>query len=202
MARLVLLHGFGANEDDLKPLAAELDLPLDVHCFRAPLELAFGAFAWFPLLPDPIEGFTYDDKDVAFALDFVEDLLTEMGEPVYLGGFSQGSMVALAVAARCPDLVRGLWLMSGRVLLESMPANWTPASKTLPVLIQHGTGDPVVPVEDGRATRDYLRAQGLAPIYSEYPMGHEISRSSLKEAQRVLGSWLQSQQSVVDSHHS
>ena len=65
---LVLLHGFGADEHDLLPIAHELDPRLRAVSLQAPLALAQGGRAWFDLQQTPA-GF-------AFALYFVPSLST------------------------------------------------------------------------------------------------------------------------------
>src|SRR5438046_1375043 len=43
---LVLLHGFGANEKDLLPMAARLDPRFAVASPRAPFEVRTGSYSW------------------------------------------------------------------------------------------------------------------------------------------------------------
>jgi phospholipase/carboxylesterase len=106
-----------------------------------------------------------------------------------LGGFSQGAMMAAAVLLERPDLVDGAWLMSGRPL-PFFPSNEL-TRKPLPVLIQHGTHDEVLPVEEGRQLAELMRSTGHGVTYTEYPMGHQISAESLREGSAWLDRLLQ-----------
>jgi phospholipase/carboxylesterase len=59
----------------------------------------------------------------------------------------------------------------------------------LPVLVQHGLHDNVIPVENGRRIATYLRAVGADVQHKDYPMGHEVSFNSLVD----LKLWLADQ---------
>jgi phospholipase/carboxylesterase len=102
-------------------------------------------------------------------------------------GFSQGAMMSLALTLTRPEKVAGVAAMSGRLpkqLLELEPDREALAGK--PILVTHGLYDPVLPVEQGRAARDYLATLPVELTYREYPMGHEVSMESLRD----VAAWL------------
>jgi phospholipase/carboxylesterase len=55
------------------------------------------------------------------------------------------------------------------------------AHQSLPVLVVHGTEDPMVPVGRARESRQRLTELGVLLTYREYEMGHEISVESLRD---------------------
>lgn len=61
-----------------------------------------------------------------------------------------------------------------------------PDAADLPLLVQHGTNDPLVGVDRGRNSRDQLQAMRMNLDYREYPMQHEIGRQSMHD----LSVWL------------
>jgi phospholipase/carboxylesterase len=102
-------------------------------------------------------------------------------EDTLVGGFSQGAGLALAVALASSDRPRvaGVMCLSG-YMPETSGVDWDlAASRGVSVLVQHGTEDPMVPVDRGRWVAERLRAAGLPVTYEEYPMGHDISIESL-----------------------
>jgi phospholipase/carboxylesterase len=103
---------------------------------------------------------------------------------VLLLGFSQGAIMALGVALARPDLVRGVVAHSGRLLPGFLSAAAPAAALAgLEVLLQHGEGDEVVPVERGREARELLAPLlGSRLGYREYRQGHSISPESLADA--------------------
>lgn len=187
---LVLLHGYGSHEHDLLALAEELDPIWTVVCPRAPMPMAMGGNAWFTLRVvngridgAPQEAINARDQ-VAAWLDGLRAQL-EIGDgPTVLGGFSQGAMLAAAVLLERPDLANAGWLMSGAFPPAACAA---PRSmERLPILVQHGTQDAVVPVGMGRALAEGLRQAGAEVTYQEYSMQHQVSMESLQDAQGWL----------------
>lgn len=187
---LVLAHGYGSHEEDLFGLHPYLDDRFIVVSARAPLTLGAGAYAWYPLDWRADGTIIPDESEAAASLtrltQFVEAARQVYGAgPVFLVGFSQGAMMSQALALSRPDLVAGAVLMSGRTLnlLRAEPpsgALWPP------FLITHGTQDQVVPVAEGRFSRDFLTKLGARVDYHEYPMPHTISESSLAD----VDAWL------------
>jgi phospholipase/carboxylesterase len=186
---LLLLHGYGSNEHDLIGLAPSLDPRLLILSPRAPWVVMPGGFAWFDLDFTP-GGLVINTAQVLASRDrigqFMADAVAAFGadpQHVYLGGFSQGAILALALALRRPATVAGVLAMSG-MAPPALAAEMAPAEalRGLPVLMQHGIYDPVIPVAAARAGRDLLARLPLDLTYREYPMGHEVSAESLADA--------------------
>lgn len=189
---LVLLHGYGSNEQDLFGLAPYLDERLLIVSARAPLTLMPGGYAWFHLDIDE-RGVRLDPRQfvrqAALVADFVAEACAAYGadpQRVLLGGFSQGAMISAAVLLSRPELLAGALLMSGAMLPEVLPLLQPPGFDPQPlagkpVLAVHGTYDPVLPIALGRATRATLERLPLALTYREYPMAHEVSLESLRD---------------------
>lgn len=186
---LVLLHGLGSNEEDLMGLAPELDPGLRIVALRAPFTYGMGGFAWFSIAWE-LTGIKIDPEQVVrsrdLLLDEMEALRAEF-EPrkLVLGGFSQGAMMSLAAGLLQPELFDGLMLLSGRNVSELF-SDASPGMAGMRCLVQHGTRDEMLPVSGARATRDSLVALGANVEYHEYPMGHEISLASLRDARLWL----------------
>jgi len=190
---LFLLHGFGANEDDLFSLAPYVDERFLVISPRAPITLGPGAFAWFNLGFSP-EGIMIDPHEVEGARQLLQGFIGEVvarydADPsqIYLLGFSQGAMISLSLALINPGLAAGVVAMSGRAVPETLARIPDHDALTgLPILVTHGMTDVVLPIHHGRETRRLLSALPIDLTYREYPMGHEISFDSLRD----VTSWL------------
>jgi len=187
---LVLLHGYGADEHDLLPIAHELDPRLRAVSLQGPISMGGGARAWFNLAMGP-RGLSFDSEEVragvSAAVLAVEAIATESPRPILLG-FSQGAGMALSVALRRPDLVSAVLSFSG-VLRALEAADLGPAAslRGLPVFAAHGTQDSIVPIALGRALRDEVLRHELALEWHEYPMGHAVIPEELAAAR----TWLQ-----------
>jgi phospholipase/carboxylesterase len=192
---LVLLHGLGADADDLMGLAPELDPGLLVVSIEAPLEYGNGGYAWFEVQWRQ-EGVFVDSEQALASRDLLIGTIEQLPaglnvEPsaLILAGFSQGAMMSIGVALARPDLVSGVVSMSGRLVPEFV-AGAVPDASKVPYLVQHGKNDPVLPIEGSREIRDYLEGLGCEVTYREYPMAHEISMPSLADVRRWIGDHL------------
>lgn len=189
---LVLLHGRGADENDLFPLFDMLDPERRLVGIspRGPLALPPGGAHWYQVVqvgyPDPVTFHpTYE-----LLQRWLDDLLTELGidlDRVVVGGFSQGCVMSYSLAlGRGRTRPAGLIGLSGfiptldgfEVDLEGL-AGW-------PVAIGHGIYDPVIGVQWGRDARERLTAAGADVSYRESPMDHTIDPSFVEE----LRGWL------------
>ena len=106
-------------------------------------------------------------------------------ERVALLGFSQGGTLAYRLGLAEPRRFRGVAALSTSLPEEAAAHADATAVHALPLLVQHGTADPMIAVDRARASRDRLLALGAAPQYHEYPMQHEISAASMRD----LSSW-------------
>jgi phospholipase/carboxylesterase len=180
---LVLLHGFGADEHDLLPIAREIDPSLHAISLQAPIALEYGGRAWYRLEQTP-QGIAFDPGEVArgedAALEAIEEIAQAHPRPI-LCGFSQGAGMALGVALRKPQLAAGVLALSA-----VPPRLLPPAAPGLRVFLAHGTFDPLLPIEVGRATRDLLVRLGADVTFREYRMEHMVSAEEIDDARAWL----------------
>jgi len=182
---LLLLHGYGSNEEDLFSLESAFDPRFTVVSARAPMTLGPGSYAWFPLAFSEEGPVVLDSAQAEASRERVVEQIgwcvAELGtdpERVVLAGFSQGAILSAAVALTCPELVRATVWMSGRVLPESA-RNAAPRHPGPEILVVHGVRDTVLPIAHGRATHTTLDRLGIRHEYQEFDMGHQISDESL-----------------------
>ncbi len=168
--RLVMLHGWGANAQDLAPLGPVLRLPQVQILFpNAPLPhpQVMGGLMWYDLSTgDGLETSRAQLRDWLINLDGKDNIPLSR---TLLAGFSQGGAMTLEVGLSLP--VAGLVALSGYL----HPLNAVPLPPVLPpVLLVHGRQDPVVPLQAAQSARDRLTQAGAVVSYHELEMGHEI----------------------------
>jgi phospholipase/carboxylesterase len=182
---LVMLHGYGANEEDLISLGAAIDPRLACVGIRAPLSLPWGGYAWYPLVPRGA-GIDFNPDDVAEAVrqatEAIEAIAKRDGRAPILLGFSQGGGVALSLALLRPDLVRAVIALSAVPPMVPM-AQRAPRETLarLPIFAAHGTRDEILPIVYGQTTRATLEESGCNVDWHTYVMGHEICDDELKD---------------------
>lgn len=183
---IVLLHGMGADEEDLAGLHTALDGRFLFLSVRAPFPFPVGGgFTWYDFdgtgTPHPETFRSSYDRLVGFLQDIRRGYPVDPGRLI-LFGFSMGTVMAHAVALTHPGLLRGLVANSGYVPERThLTFRWDLLGD-LDLLITHGTEDPVIPVAMGRRTRELYAASPAHMHYREYPMAHSISQESLDDA--------------------
>ena len=183
----ILLHGFGANMQDLASLAPAINREGYVYaCPQAPLAFQIGpgmiGYGWTPRGP---EATIEDIQNAEQALDtfFVEIMQKYQVSPgkVILSGFSQGGGMTYRCGLRQPNLFAGLAILSGTMPDPDSLRARLPEARNQPIFVAHGTVDSVLPIERGRAAHEFLESEGYQPQYKEYPMAHEISPEALAD---------------------
>ena len=190
---LVLLHGIGADENDLLPLARRLDPRFTVVSLRAPHDY-HGGFAWFHIdflpggrvVPDTAQA----RQSVADLVGWIEAAPARFGtDPArtFLLGFSQGGMMSLGALVSAPEQLAGVVVLSGRAPTDLVDGRTDAAGLArVPLLVAHGTLDDVLPVAEGRRTRDLFQPRMRNFTYREFPLGHAIGDAELG----LVASWL------------
>lgn len=189
---LILLHGRGADENDLFPLLDMIDPEsrLVGVCPGGPLALPPGGRHWYAVqrvgYPDP-ETFLPTFTMLSGWLDaFLSDAGVDLSRTI-IGGFSQGAVMSYSLALG-PGRTRpsGLLAFSGFIpevegfeLADRGLDGW-------PVAIGHGIYDPVITVDFGRSAKLRLERAGAAVTYRESPMAHTIDPQYLAD----LRSWV------------
>jgi phospholipase/carboxylesterase len=180
---LLLLHGYGSNEEDLFSFASELPDDYYVVSVRAPYDMQFGSYAWYAINFDADENKFSDIGQAKTSRDLIANFIDELirnypidSKNVSLIGFSQGAILSYAVALSYPDKVQRLVAMSGYVNTEIAIDDFeNNALHKLKIFASHGTVDQVIPVEWARKSIPVLENLGIEVIYKEYPIGHGVS---------------------------
>jgi phospholipase/carboxylesterase len=180
---LIMLHGYGSNEQDLFSFAQELPSELLIISVRAPLSLGFGSYAWYSINfeADRDNFSNLEEANTALkAIDAFIDGLLDKYKPdttrIFLMGFSQGTILSLAYALNHPGKIQHVIALSGYVnqKLIKMPLEAS-NYKDLDVFASHGSVDQVIPVEWARRTPDFLDKLKIEHEYKEYPVGHGVA---------------------------
>jgi len=172
--RLVVLHGWGADADDLLDLGRELvDGRVSLVALRAPWPHPAGVGRqWYdlqrPNWPELPESRTR-----------LRERLLELGRSVPLEatallGFSQGGAMALDVGCGDAAGAEGLPLASLIACSGYPHPGWTPRCPVPAVLITHGQQDPVVPFAASEGLEQMLRAAGGTVQRLDFAGGHGI----------------------------
>lgn len=179
---LLLLHGYGSNEQDLASLTDEFPPELLVLSVRAPRTLTEGSYAWFAIdfsSGTPVNNKVEAEESRLVLKKFIDEAIAHFSadkDRVTLLGFSQGAIMSYSIALTFPGFVSGIIALSGRILKEIRPAVASSGHEKLRVFIGHGTEDTVLRIGFAREAKEYLATLNISPEYHEYPIAHSISK--------------------------
>lgn len=183
---VIWLHGLGADGNDFAPIVPALKLPekpavrfIFPHAPKIPVTVNGGFVmpAWYDILEMEIDR-RVDVEGLMGSVEAINgfvDREIERGlkEPhIIIAGFSQGGAVAYHVALGREKALGGLLAMS--TYLAGGDQIHTHRNLKIPIEIQHGLYDPVVPEHLGREAKVFLEEHGYTPNYRTYPMEHSV----------------------------
>lgn len=180
---LILLHGYGSNEEDLFSFAAELPDEYYVISVRAPYNLQPYGHAWYAIHFDADENKFSDDNQARESRDiiatFIDEITTKYPidkKQVTLIGFSQGAILSYATALSYPEKIARVVALSGylneNIIAEDFKLK---NNQHLQFFVSHGSVDQVIPVDWARKARPFIESLKLPIVYHEYPVGHGVA---------------------------
>lgn len=180
---LLLLHGYGSNEEDLFSFATELPDEYYVISARAPYGLPPYGYAWYAINFDADENKFSDIAQARQSRDLVLRFIDELTaqypidpQDVTLIGFSQGCILSYAAALSHPEKIRRVVAMSGYLNEDIAVEGFRQHNFShLKMFISHGSADQVIPVDWARKAKPELDKLGIESVYKEYPVGHGVA---------------------------
>ncbi|WP_027137284.1 alpha/beta hydrolase [Gaetbulibacter saemankumensis] len=186
---LIMMHGYGSDENDLFSFASELPEELFIISVRAPFSMQPYGNAWYTINFDADRGKWNDQKEAAASRDLIAKFIDEVvstypvnKDNVTLLGFSQGSILSYGVAFNYPEKVKNIIALSGYIYKDILPDDLKALDySNLNFYCSHGSVDQVIPVEWARQTGPFLDALNINYQYSEFPVGHGVAPQNFFE---------------------
>lgn len=184
---LVVMHGFGANEADLLPLAEHLPERVTVAAVRAPFpvpQLGPAAFGWFPLGERPgTPEAAYVDAAARGMLAWLDDVQARVRVPgpVALLGFSQGGAMAIQMLRHAPEAFAGAVVLSGFSTPGLVAGDEALAQIRPPLFWGRGLTDPVVGNDAVERTAAFLPAHTTLTERVYEGIGHGIGPAEMRD---------------------
>lgn len=202
---ILMLHGFGASNDDLAPLAPHLD-PKSEWNWLFPngiQEVAIGpqmtGRAWFPIRMAELEAAARRGEMVDFSealpdgmvearlrlISFLNTLRIPLKDLI-IGGFSQGAMMSVDLAVHLPENVKGLILFSGTLINRQAWVQQLPSKSSVPFFQSHGRSDPMLGFQHAERLYQELLAANLKGQFVGFEGGHEIPLAVIQQTQEFI----------------
>lgn len=190
---LILLHGYGSNEEDLFSFSSELPQELLIISAKAPLSIGYGAYAWYSI-DFEMDFNRGNDKrgninQAKESLQKIEELIDYIivkykvnKDKIFLLGFSQGAILSYALAMRNPTKIKNIISLSGYINNELIPQDLSIEDcKKLDFFISHGNVDQVLPIDWSRNSLPILNSLKIKYTFNEYPVGHGVNPQNFND---------------------
>ena len=186
---LILLHGRGADENDLFGLAPLIDPSFAIASVRAPLGTDEGGYTWSASRSPG----RYIGESLRASLTWLQtwlgslDMGREEKQEIYLFGFSAGRAMASALLLDEPARYAGSILLSGTLPFETDVPIVKDRLAGVNVFHGHGSFDLVIPADLEKRSEYYLQERSGARLRArKYPIAHEISEAEMAD----INAWL------------
>lgn len=189
-AAVVWMHGLGADGHDFEPIVPGLGLRPDQrvrfvfpHADPRPVTVNGGMLmrAWYDIRELGAGARDEDEDGILASQAQIHGLVSRELErgvsprKIVLAGFSQGGAMAIHAGLRYPERLAGIVGLSCYLLRpDSLEREATLANRDVPILMAHGSFDPMVPLAAAEASRDALQGAGYDVDWRTYPMEHAL----------------------------
>ncbi len=186
---LIMLHGYGSDENDLFSFASELPEELFIISVKAPYAMQPSGNAWYAINFDAVQGKWSDNEQAKESRDLIAAFIDEViatypvnKNNLTLLGFSQGTILSYAVALTYPEKIRNVIALSGYINKDILPKDIESKNYSqLDFYCSHGSVDQVIPVDWARQTAPFLNSLHIKHQYSEFPVGHGVAPQNFYE---------------------
>ena len=199
-ASVIWLHGLGADGNDFAPIVPQLELPdllgirfIFPHAPSIPVTINNGYVmpAWYDIKQMDVDRHL-DTEQLEQSAAWVHDLIArevERGVPtdrIIIAGFSQGGAVSYEAALSYGEPLAGIMALS-TYFPTAATVKIDPVQQTIPILICHGSQDPVVIESLGLKAKEALEARDFHPEYRTYPMQHAVCPQEIADIAAWIG---------------
>ena len=199
-ACVIWLHSLGAGQTDFQPVAEMLLETLPTTRFVLPqapnrpvtINGGYAMPSWYDIKAmSPARSISESELEASAAT--VIELIEEQksagidASRIFLAGFSQGGAVVYHTAyLKWQGALGGVIALSTYAPTFDNQLQLSASQQRTPALCLHGQYDDVVQNAMGRSAYEHLKNLGVAVMWQEYPMGHEVLREEIND----IGAWL------------
>lgn len=184
-AIVVLLHGYGANEQDLPSLMNYLPGEFPWVSLRAPLDAGNGGFAWSPIIT-PGNPRAEDIEPATERIWNWIDAKLPKTAPLILIGFSQGGLMATQLLRTRPSRILGTVVLAGFTLGAEQPADKELVAKKPKVIYCRGLQDQVISPATALRTLGWLKAHTDVQVETYDGLGHSIDERVMADVSKYV----------------
>lgn len=191
---IIWLHGLGADGNDFTPIVPQLRLSEDLsirfifpHAPSIPVSINNGYVmpAWYDIKMMNVDSHA-DEEQLMQSAAWIHALIDREIERgvdssrIIIAGFSQGGAVSFEAALTYAKPLAGIMALS-TYFATAGSIKINPIQNTIPIMICHGSMDPVIQESLGRKSVATLQNLGFVPEYNSYPMEHSLCPQEIED---------------------
>ena len=200
-ASIIWLHGLGADGHDFEPIVSELGLSDELgirfvfpHAPIRPITINGGMSmrAWYDVRSPNLREME-DAQSIKASSNLINQYIQSEidsginANKIIIAGFSQGGAIALHTGLRYPAKLAGLIALSTYLPLpDQLAEEASNENKGIPIIMGHGISDPIIPIEQGRASCETMKKSSYVIDWHEYMMQHAVCIEEIN----AIGAWI------------
>ncbi|MDC1067993.1 dienelactone hydrolase family protein [Candidatus Kapabacteria bacterium] len=179
---MLMIHGYGANKNDLFGLKNYFPDNFEVISLQAPFELLQGGRHWYNIEwvgDDKVINNTEAISSKQLIVDYLNQIDRDKYSKIILLGFSQGAILSHAISLEFPKLVDITIAFSGYI--DESIFNYSSNISNVEIFMTHGLFDEVIEVDYAKKSSEILNSKNVNHFFKIYPLAHSIDENIISD---------------------
>ena len=183
---IILLHGYGSDENDLFSFAEYLPKKYTIISLRAPFETPMGGYCWFSINFNNSNEKWSDHKqayqsilNLESQIDFFIQKYNLEPDQIDLLGFSQGAVLSWALLLDFSIKINRAVCLSGYID-KSLLKEDIYSYRDIIAYSSHGTNDPVIPFDWAKTSIESLKENNPNVVFNSFQDAHNVSQENFQ----------------------
>ena len=183
---IILLHGYGSDENDLFSFAEHLPKKYTIISLRAPFETPMGGYCWFSINFNNSNEKWSDHKqayqsilNLESQIDFFIQKYNLEPDQIDLLGFSQGAVLSWALLLDFSIKINRAVCLSGYID-KSLLKEDIYSYRDIIAYSSHGTNDPVIPFDWAKTSIESLKENNPNVVFNSFQDAHNVSQENFQ----------------------
>lgn len=183
---IILLHGYGSDENDLFSFAEYLPKKYTIISLRAPFETPMGGYCWFSINFNNSNEKWSDHKqayqsilNLESQIDFFIQKYNLEPDQIDLLGFSQGAVLSWTLLLDSSIKINRAVCLSGYID-KSLLKEDIYSYRDIIAYSSHGTNDPVIPFDWAKTSIESLKENNPNVVFNSFQDAHNVSQENFQ----------------------
>ena len=183
---IILLHGYGSDENDLFSFAEYLPKKYTIISLRAPFETPMGGYCWFSINFNNSNEKWSDHKqayqsilNLESQIDFFIQKYNLESDQIDLLGFSQGAVLSWTLLLDSSIKINRAVCLSGYID-KSLLKEDIYSYRDIIAYSSHGTNDPVIPFDWAKTSIESLKENNPNVVFNSFQDAHNVSQENFQ----------------------